>query len=166
MPYAPRGLIALLVACGALQVSFNLHDGVTPTALPIALAGSLAMLGTLFLLLRAGNKRERFVQTATAMAAVYLVFGIATNGLGLLLPIKKLREHFLAHPEQPPMLSGGEILVFLAIFVLGVWQLCVWIRILRRALETSLPGSILMLLVLVLVGWSVAGIGLAALGAT
>lgn len=166
MPYSPWLLVALLVGCGALQASFNLHQGADPALIAAALLAALAVIGVVFLLLRAGRKSERFVQTATGLAAVYLLFGIVTDGLALLLPLKALGEEILAHPEQPPALSGAQILVLLVIFVLGVWQLCVWIRVLRRALDATLAAAVLVFLLLLVVDWIILRLAVAVIGVT
>ncbi|HEX5961200.1 MAG TPA: hypothetical protein VFY97_08135 [Rhodanobacteraceae bacterium] len=164
LPYAPRLLVALLVACGVLQALFNLHQGASPALAAAALPGGLAALGMLFLLLRGRGKVERFVQTATSLTAVYLLFGIVTDALALLLPLQAWREQLLAHPEQPPAFTGQQILVLLVIFALGIWQLCIWIRILRRSLDASLAGAILVFLLLLIVDWVVVRLAAAAVG--
>ena len=144
MPYAPPLLVALLVACGVLQVGFDLYNGAKPGVVGAALLGGLAVLGVVFLLLRGRGKPERFVQTTTALAAVYVLFDAAVFPLTLLIPLKKI----LAHPIQPLALSGGQTLAMLAIGVLGVWQLCAWVGILRRALEIPVAGGLLVLILL------------------
>lgn len=151
MPYSPRLLIALLIACGVLQVGFNLHDGLAPALVAGSIIGGLAIVNTVFLLLRARGKSERFVQTMTTLAVVYLLFDIVTNLLTLLLPMQELREQWLAHPGHVPSLTGSQTLVLLVIAALGVWQLCVWIGTLRRALEIPLAGGVLVFLLLVFV---------------
>lgn len=164
MPYSPPLLIALLAGCGVLQVLFNVHQGASSRLVTAALLGGLAVIGVVFLLLRGRGKAERFVQAATALAAVYLLFGIVTDALALLLPLKALREQVLAHPEQPPTLAGMQIAVLLVIFALGVWQLCVWIRILRQSLEVPLAGAVLVFLLLLLVDWIIVRLAIAAFG--
>jgi hypothetical protein len=164
VPYAPRVLIALLVAGGALEAAFNLHNGAKPALVAAALVGSAAVVGVVFLLLRRRAKSARFVQTMTALAAVYLAFGIVTDALALTLPLRALREEILQHPGHPPALTGINVLVLMSVFALGVWQLCVWIRILRRSLEVSLAGAVLGFLLLLLVDWVVTGLAAAAVG--
>ncbi|TAN06926.1 MAG: hypothetical protein EPN36_03145 [Rhodanobacteraceae bacterium] len=164
MPYAPPLLIGLLVACCVLQVLFNLHQGANPRLMAAALLAGLAAIGMLFLLLRGRGKSARFVQTLTALAAVYLLFGIVTDGLALALPLKAWREKLLAHPEQLPVIAGNQILIVLVIVALGVWQLCISIHVLRRALDTPLAGAILAFLLLFIVDWIAASLLTAALG--
>ena len=166
MPYAPPLLIGLLVASGVLQVLFNLHQGANPRLIAAALLAGLVAIGVLFLLLRGRGKSARFVQTLTALAAVYLLFGIATDLLGLALPLKAWRAQLLAHPEQLPTIAGSQILIVLAVIALGIWQLCVSIHILRRALDTPLAGAILVFLLLFIVDWVAANLVAAAIGVT
>jgi hypothetical protein len=164
VPYSPRVLVALLIAGGVLEAAFNLHNGAKPALVAAALVGSLAVVGVVFLLLRSRAKAARFVQTMTALAAVYLAFGLVIDALALTLPLRALREEILQHPGRPPVLSGANVLVLLAVFALGVWQLCVWVRVLRRSLEVSLAGAVLGFLLLLLVDWVVTGLVAAAVG--
>jgi hypothetical protein len=163
-PYSPGLLIGLLLACGVLQVLFDLDTGAPPALTAAALLGGLAVVGVLFLLLRGRGKPERFVQTATVVAAVYLVFGIVANALALTLPLASMRKELLKHSSHLPELTGGQDLVLLAIAALGIWQLCVWIGILRRALEVPRLGAIVLFLLLLCVNWIVAGIFAAVVG--
>lgn len=164
MPYSPPLLIALLVVCGALQTGFNLHDGVEPALVAGSILGGLAMIGAVFLLLRGRDKSERFVQTTTALATVYLLFDAVTNLLTLLLPMKELREQLLSHPGHAPSLTGVQALVLLLIVALGIWQLCIWIGTLRRALEIPLAGGVLVFLLLVFINLIVAAVVAAVIG--
>ncbi len=158
MPYSPRLLVALLVACGALQVAFNLHDGVKPALIAGAFVGGLAMVWLVFLLLRGTNKPERFVQTTTALAAIYLLFGLAKNLLTLLLPVKAWQQQMVADPARLPEVTGHQTPVMLAIAALVIWQFCAWVGVLRRALEIPLAGGVLVFLLLVFVNLIVAAL--------
>lgn len=160
MPYAPRLLIALLVACAAVEVVFDLHNGAQPGMVAAALAGGLAVIGMLFVLLRGRGKPERFVQTATAFTAVKLLFDIVVYPLALLLPLQQIFKHF-----DPAEISGHLTLVMLAVAVLGVWELCVWIGLLRRSLEIPVAGGVLVFLLLFFVNSIVLGIGAGIAGA-
>jgi hypothetical protein len=144
MPYLPPLLAVLLVACGVLQAGFDLHNGAQPGVVAAALLGGLVVMAVVFLLLRGRGKPERFVQTMTALTAVYVLFDAVVFPLTLLIPLKKI----FAHPTQPLALSGGQTLAMLAIGALGIWQLCTWIGILRRALEIPLAGGVLVLILL------------------
>ena len=156
MPYEPPLLVALLAASAVLLVVFGLHDGVKPALVAGSVVGGLADVWLLSVMLRGRGKRERFVQTATALAAVYLLFGLAKNLLTLLLPVQQWREQFLAHPGQLPELTGNQTLLALLVTVLGIWQLCVWISTLRRALEIPLAGGVLVFVGLVFASMVVA----------
>ncbi len=158
IPYAPRLLIALLVVCAAMQIAFNLYTGVKPGVAAGIVIGSLADLGMVWVLLRGREKPERFVQTATALAAVYLVFELAQNLLTLRLPIEQWRQQLMATPRHLPELTGSQELMALAVVVLGIWQLCIWISCLRRSLDISIAGSVLMFLLLVFVYMIVAAL--------
>jgi hypothetical protein len=151
VPYAPWLLVALLVASGVLQVGFNLHDGLKPPLVAGAPFGGLMAIGTVFLLLRGRGMAERFVQTATALVAVNLLFDLPIKLLTLLLPMQALEEYWLSRGAQVPALTGAQTLVMMVVAVLGVWQLCVWIGTLRRALEIPLAGGLLVFLLLVFV---------------
>ncbi|MGH8214192.1 MAG: hypothetical protein ACREPZ_00605 [Rhodanobacteraceae bacterium] len=164
MPYSPRLLVGLLVACGVLQVVFNLRDGVQPAVAAGAAMGSLAIIGMIFLLLRRRGKSERFMQTTMALAVVYLLYDVVTNLLTLLLPMKELQEQLLSQPSRLPSLTGAQTLVMVVIAVLGIWQLCIWIGTLRRALEIPVAGGVLVFLLLVLVNLVVAEVVASVIG--
>lgn len=151
MPYSPLLLVALLVACAAMQVGFNLDDGAGPAVVAGSIIGGLAAIGMVWLLLRGRGKPERFVQTTTSLAAVYLLFGLAGNLLALLLPLKALREQLVSHPAHMPALTGTQTLVVLVVAALEIWQLCIWIGTLRRALDFTVAGGVLVFLLLVFV---------------
>ncbi|HEY9111915.1 MAG TPA: hypothetical protein VIM92_09100 [Rhodanobacteraceae bacterium] len=164
MPYSQPLLIALLVACGVLQVAFNLHDGVQPALIAGAILGGLAMVWLVFLLLRGTGKPERFVQTATTLAAVYLLFGLAKNLLTLLLPVKAWQKQMMAEPAHLPVVTGHQAPVMFAIAALVVWQFCVWVGILRRALEIPVAGGVLVFLLLLFVNLIVAALTAGVIG--
>lgn len=151
MPYSPPLLIALLVACGVLQVGFNLYDAVKPALVAGSVIGAVAVIGAVFLLLRGRDKSERFIQTTMALATVYLLFDVVTNLLTLLLPMKELRKQWLSQPGHVPSLTGNQTLALLVVAALAIWQLCVWIGTLRRALEIPVAGGVLVFLMLVFV---------------
>lgn len=161
MPYVPRLLIALLVACAAVQMAFDLHNGATPGMAGASLVAGLAVVGMLFVLLRGRGKAERFVQTATAFTAVKLVFDAVVYPLALLLPLKQILTRF-----DPADMSGGQTLAMLAVAVLGVWELCVWISVLRRSLDIPVAGGVLVFLLLFFVDSIVLGIGAGLTGAS
>lgn len=160
MPYLPGLLVGLLIACAAVQMAFDFHNGATPGMAGAALAGGLAVVGMLFVLLRGRGKPERFVQTATAFTAVKLLFDVVVYPLALLLPLKQIFTHF-----DPAGISGNQTLVMLAVAVLGIWELCVCIGLLRRSLEIPVAGGVLVFLLLFFVNSIVLGIGAGLTGA-
>lgn len=160
MPYAPRLLVALLVACAVVQMAFDLHNGAKPGMAGASLLGGLAVVGMLFVLLRGRGKSERFVQAATAFAAVKLLFDLVVYPLALLLPLKQVLARF-----DPASLNGNQTLVMLAIAALGIWELCVWIGVLRRSLDLPVAGGVLVFMLLFFVNSIVLGIGAGLTGA-
>jgi hypothetical protein len=164
MPWSLALLVSLLAGCALLQAWFGLEAGVHARQLVATWAGGLAALGAVALLLRSRSHPERFVQTATALAAVYLAFGIVVNLLALALPREALRAA-LEHPTQAPTLTGLETLVLFVIMALSIWQLCVWVRVLRRALDVSLAGAILAFIGLFVVNLGATGLVAVAAGA-
>ncbi|HEU0276810.1 MAG TPA: hypothetical protein VFQ95_03175 [Rhodanobacteraceae bacterium] len=151
LPYAPRVLIALLVAGAAVEALMGSRTGAAAGALAGAVVGGFAAVGMLWLLLRSRGKAERFVQTTTALAAVYLLSGVVRYLLGGLLPLRAWLEGWLARPPRMPEVTGGQALLVCVIAAVEIWQLVVWIRILRRSLEVPVAGSVLILMLLVLV---------------
>lgn len=150
LPWAPRLLLGLLLACALMQLGFNLHEGISPALVAGALLGGLAMLGALAQLLRWRGKPERFVQAASALAAAYLLFGLAKNSLAVLLPVREWQAKIAAEPGHLPLMTGQQTLVASLVVAVAVWQACVWIVVLRRALEIPVAGSVLVFLLLAL----------------
>ena len=165
MPYSPSLLIALLVGCAALQVGFNVYNGAAPGVAAALLVGGAAFIGALYLLLRGRGKSLRFVQTTTALAAVYLLFGVVIDALISGLSLAQLSEEILKHPGQPPALTTLQTLVIPGVVALVVWQFCVLVGIVRRALELPVAGAVLVFLLLFLVDWFVASLVASAMGA-
>src|SRR6185437_15713219 len=111
LPYSPPLLIALLIACGALQGYFNIYNGAAPGVAVAVLVGGVALIGALYLLLRGRGKALRFVQTMTALAAVYLLFGVAIDALISGLSLAALSKQVIEHPDHPPTLTTLQTLV-------------------------------------------------------
>lgn len=164
MPYSPPLLIALLIACGALQVGFNLYNGAAAGVAVAVLVGGLGLVGALYLLLRGRGKSLRFVQAMTALAAVYLLFGVVIDALISWLQLAALSKQVIEHPDHPPALTPLQTLVIPGVAALVIWQFCVFVGILRRALEVSIAGAVLVLLLLFLVDWFVASLVASAMG--
>lgn len=157
MPYSPPLLAVLLVACAALMAWFNLHNGATPRVAAAGLAGAAGMVGALYGVMRARGKPERFVQMLTALAGVYLLLGLVADLLVIRIDLPALVKQMLEHPDHPPLLGGLQTLLLLGFSVLGFWQFFASAGIVRRAIEVSLPGALLILFVLVVADWFVAG---------
>ena len=164
MPYSPSLLIVLLVGCGALQFGFNMYNGAAPAVAGALLVGGLAFIGALYLLLRGRGQSLRFVQTTTALAAVYLLFGVVIDAAISAFSLAALSEEVLKHPGQPPELTALQALVSLGLVALAIWQFCVLVGILRRALELPVAGAVLVFLLLFLVDWFFASLVVSAMG--
>lgn len=164
MPYSPLLLIVLLIACGALQVGFNLYNAAAPGMVAAVLIGGLGGIGALYLLLRGRGRSLRFVQTMTALAAVYLLFGVVIDALISGLSLAALSEQVLKHPGHPPTLTALQTLTIPGVVALVIWQFCVFVGIVRRALEISVAGAVLVLLLLFVVDWFVASLAATVLG--
>lgn len=158
MPYSPQLLAALLVGCVVLQTWFNLHNGAPRGVVVAVVAAGAAALGMMYLLLRQRGKPERFVQTATAMAGVYLLFGAVADLLVSGLPLAEISQAMIEHPAKPPTLTGLQPLLVVVFMALGIWQFCVNVVILRRALEVPTSSATLLLVMLFLVQWFVASL--------
>lgn len=165
MPYAPPLLAALLIACAALMAGFNLHNGADLRTALASIVGGLGMLVALRLILGARGKPERFVQTLTALATVYLLFGFVADALVFNIDLPALMKQTFEHPQQPPQLPASETLRLLGFSVLGIWQFCTSASIVRRAAEVTLPAGLLFLILMVFADWFVAGLAAIAMGA-
>jgi hypothetical protein len=166
MPYAPWLLVVLLFVSGALQVGFNLHDGFKPALVVAAPVAGLAVIAAVFLLLRGRGMAERFVQTATALVAVNLLFDLPIKLLTLLLPMPVLEQYWTSPGAKLPVLTGIQTLVVMAVAALEVWRLCVWIGTLRRSLGLTLAAGVLVFLLLVFVNLVVAALVVDVVGVT
>jgi hypothetical protein len=156
LPYSPALLIALLAASVVIEGLFDAYRGVQPLLIPVALAGTLATLGTLLLVLRGRRKPERFMQTALALVATSLLFELIVLPLSLLvMPFAQAA----AHATSPPNPTQAQALALLAMFMFAIWQICISVNILRRALEVPIVGGVLVLLLLVCVNWIVVSLG-------
>ncbi len=164
MPFSPPLLVALLILGGALQAGFNLHGGAKPGVVAAVLVGSLGVVGAIYLLLRGRGKATRFVQAMTALAAVYLLFGVVADVLISSLSLEKLSKQVFEHPDQPPVLTSAQTLLIPAVVALVIWQICVMVSILRRSLEIPLAGAVLVLLLLFMVDLFVANLAANLLG--
>lgn len=137
MPYAPRGLIALLLIGALLELAVDLRQGNSAAAILGANIGTLAALATLFALLRWRGRPERFVQTALALAASGLLFELFMAPLAL----------WIGLPLKPDAhLSTQQTLVLLALFAFAMWQVAISVNILRQALEIPVAGGVLALM--------------------
>ena len=80
------------------------------------------------------------------------------------LSLEALSKQVLAHPDHPPALTPAQTLIVPVVVALVVWQFCVFVGILRRALEFPVAGAVLALLLLFVVDWFVASLVASLLG--
>lgn len=156
LPYSPALLAALLIASVVLEGLFDIYRGVQPLMMPVALIGTLATLGALFLVLRGRRKPERFMQTALALVTTSLLFELIALPLSLVvMPFAQAA----AHATKPTAPTQAQALALLAMFVFAIWQVCISVSILRRALEIPVVGGVLVLILLACVNWIVVSLG-------
>lgn len=145
MPYSPPLLVGLLVASALFGSLFDLrfHDASVAVVLA-SLPGTLATLYVLHELLRLRGKAERFVQTALALTATSFLFELIAMPLLLLVPLPVAG----GRPTQAAQVNGAQLLAALAVFAFAIWQVCISVSILRRAMDAPVAGGVLVLLLL------------------
>jgi hypothetical protein len=157
LPYSPALLVALLIASVVLEGLFDIYRGIKPLMMLVALAGTLAALGALFLVLRGRRKPERFMQTALALVTTSLLFELIALPLSLVvMPFAQAAAHAAGNPPSP---TQAQAIALLAMFVFAIWQICISVSILRRALEIPVVGGVLVLILLACVNWIVVSLG-------
>jgi hypothetical protein len=156
MPYSPRLLVALLVASALFASLFDVRFRDVKVAVVLAsVLGTLATLYVLYGLLRLRGKAERFVQTALALVATSFLFELIVMPLLLLVPLPAAGAQTL----QPEDVTGGQMLAAFAVFAFAIWQVCITVSILRRALDIPVAGGVLALLLLACTNFIVAALG-------
>ncbi|MGH8190471.1 MAG: YIP1 family protein [Rhodanobacteraceae bacterium] len=161
MPYSARLLIGLLVASLLFASLFDVRlREARPAAVGASVLGTLATLYALYVVLRWRHKGERFVQTAIALIATSFLFELIAMPLLLLMPMQASGAHAL----KPEDVTGAEMLAAFAVFGFAVWQVCISVNILRRAMEIPVVGGILVLLLLACTNFVIAAFGAYLLG--
>jgi hypothetical protein len=138
VPFSTGLLAAILVAGMALDFALLTRlDDPGRAAPQVGLSALLSLLLPWAALSIAG-KRERFIQTATALAGVGIVFTL------LMVPAV-LGVGPAPQPTQEP--TSAQLALSLLYLVLVGWALAARGNILRHALETSLPIGVLVAVV-------------------
>ena len=136
---ASQFLLALVVALnlGGSLLLGRIDSGALGLALAQSVVSFLALLAWYHTALIIARKRERFLQTVTALLAVNAVFLPAAAPMySALMPyIEK------ADSASPP--PGALLMLALAV---GIWVLVVLVRIVRSAFEWGWLASVLLLL--------------------
>lgn len=141
LPFSPALLRNLLLLALLVDVAYSWTVGVGEGLLVVVVMAFAVGVGLVFGLLHLTGRRERFVQTMSAVLLVGIVFKIALMPLVLgVLP--------LPQPGDAPTMQQG----LLAWVVLGllIWNLVVDGHILRHALEIRLGQGILLALALMI----------------
>lgn len=134
--------LALLIFVVALSVvATAIMGAATGLALPNALlqaaVGSAVMLLWFHVALALARKRERFLQTMTALFGVNVLFvPVMTPLMAAVLP-------YLEKPDAAVSPPAGAMLL---LFAIGLWALVVEVRVIRSAFEV--PGIVALLLVI------------------
>jgi len=156
MPYSPWLLVGLLVASALFASLFDVQlRNASPALVLASVLGTLATLYVLYGLLRLRGKAERFVQTALALAATSFLFELIAMPLLLLVPLPTAGTQ----PVQPQNVTGAQMLAAFAVFGFAIWQVCISVSILRRAMEVPVAGGVLVLLLLACTNFIVAAAG-------
>jgi hypothetical protein len=136
LPYSPRMLIGLCVACLMLQAL----AGTIPTAANFGdlLLSGMVELALMFAVLRialhARGLGNRLVQTMSAIVGCNLIFTAASLPLLLMFGELPLESGRIVAEK----ITSAQFTTMLALAVLGFWQLRVNIHILRQSLNLTL----------------------------
>lgn len=128
---------------GALMLTVVLMESLLATGMlgatdfagaALRVAASVAVvLGVTFAMLRANQRQARFVQTASALIAVGLLFALATAAvLSVALPL----------PKDRTTMTGAQMIAGMLSLVVVAWQLLVRGNIFRHALEVPLTRGV------------------------
>lgn len=130
LPYSPRLLVLLIAAVTVLDVLVGGLLGDDGGALAHSLLATGVVLGFAWLELALRGRRERYVQTASALAAGGLAISLAQ------LPIAWLIEPIAETDAAAAALGPLQLLLrWLALATL-VWQVLINANILRHAIES------------------------------
>jgi hypothetical protein len=134
---ASRTLLALVIALNV--VGSLLMAGVVAVPVPDALLQSLVASGVMLLwyhwALILAQKRERFLQTMTAL------FGVSALFLPVLMPLVGAMLPYLQKPD-PNAPPPATLLIMTT--VVSIWGLVVDVRVVRAAFESSWVGAVLL----------------------
>lgn len=138
MPHSPAMLGALIVAAiafYALVASFVAQVGV-----PRATFSLLVTIASAWIALAVANRRERFVQTATALVTVDLAFSL------LALPLLVLQGDITPETKQLSAVQGLAVWMMFAVFF---WHIAVVAHVFRHALELPFRVGLLVAVAMV-----------------
>jgi hypothetical protein len=144
-------LLIVVVAISTIASALLVVTAGAPfsAGLMVATVGSLVMLGWFRFLLSAVNKRERFLQTMTAIFSINALF------VPMLIPLTPALLPFFQQPPPPgpppslPLFAGAAI---------GFWAIFLEVRIVKAAFECPWVVAIMLLLSEIFVGNFVAAL--------
>lgn len=135
LPFNPTLAVALLVIGQVVKVLVAYQLGEPRHVVPSGAVSVLFVMAGTWLVLRLGNVSERFWQTLLALAAVNLLFDLASFPLAV--AIGPLPEMVPGEPPAIPLLPG------MALIVLTGWRLLVAGHVWRHALGVPIPVGVL-----------------------
>lgn len=150
LPHSPRLLVALLVASTGLDVLVG--ESVEGEALAQSLLGSVVVLGLCALALAIRRLSNRYVQTATALLACGIVFTLAQ------WPVAWLMGPLPEAPGDASPPSPRTILLMWVSLALLAWQVLVYARIVRCAMDATMPFAVALVVTWLVAFWALDGL--------
>lgn len=149
LPHSPRLLAALLVASTGLDVLVG--DSVEGDALAHSLLGNAVVLGLCALALAIRRLSNRYVQTAIALLACGIVFTLAQ------WPVAWLMEPLPAAGDAPAVSPRTMLLLWMSLALLA-WQVLVYARIVRCAMDATMPFAVALVVTWLVAFWALDGL--------
>lgn len=151
LPHSPRLLGALFVAGSGVDALTGLAIG-SSDALAHALLGNAVVFGLCALALAIRRLSNRIVQTATALLGCGLVISL------LQLPVALAIGPLPSGADGTPSLSPVAALLSWALLGLLAWQVLVFARIVRSAMESTMPFALALVMTWVVAVWALDGV--------
>lgn len=153
LPYSPRLLAALFVAGVIVDALVGASIG-AGDALAHALLGCVVVLGLCAVALAIRGLSSRYVQTATALLACGLVVSLAQWPLAWMAgPLPAVGADGEPTPPSPLI-----VLIAWASLALLVWQVLVYARIVRSAMDATMPFALALVVTWLVAYWALDGL--------
>lgn len=137
VPYSPQLLLLLIGFSTVLDLTIGSVLNVGPNLLQRSLLSTALPLLLLYAVLGIRNLRARFVQTASALMVVGMIFSLLIFPLGLLIG---------KSPTTPQEVTPLHGIISLIALMLFMWNLTVHAHIFRHALNLPLMSGFLLAL--------------------